>query len=64
MCTATAVLCCAVQVRGLLLASEVASAKQDYYLKGAHVVVGEPYIAAWYSTVASHPSRTIACRRR
>ncbi|KAI3429427.1 hypothetical protein D9Q98_005521 [Chlorella vulgaris] len=34
------------KVRGLLLASEVASAKQDYYLKGAHVVVGTPELIA------------------
>lgn len=30
------------QVRGLLLDTEVASAKREGYLRGAHVVVGEP----------------------
>lgn len=34
------------QVKGLLLDSEVLGAKKDYYLKGAHVLVGTPELLA------------------
>ena len=35
------------QVKGLLLESEVELAKKEYYLKGAHVVVGERSGLGW-----------------
>ena len=40
-CSPPACLPAWLQVKGLLLESEVELAKKEYYLKGAHVVVGE-----------------------